>query len=210
MTRLRALRSFLLVVLGVFVLHGAPLRAASGDPGPAAQQIDAFYAALLETMKQGPQLGIKGRYKKLEPAIEKAFDLRAMTSIAVGPSWAKTPPDKQAALVDGFKHMTVATYASNFKSYDGERFEVDPNVETRGANRIVRTRLIPNGKDPVSLSYLMHQAGSDWKVIDVYYLNTISQLAARRSEFSGILRSGGADALQQKLRELGDRLLAGG
>jgi phospholipid transport system substrate-binding protein len=106
--------------------------------------------------------------------------------------------------------MTVATYASNFKSYDGERFVVDPNVETRGANRVVRTRLIPNGKDPVSLSYLMRQAGSTWKAIDVYYLNTISQLAARRSEFSGILRSGGADALQQKLRELGDRLLAGG
>jgi phospholipid transport system substrate-binding protein len=200
----------LLVVLGAFVLYGTPLRAANGDLGPAAQQIDAFYGALLDTMKQGPQLGIKGRYKKLEPAIEKAFDLRAMTSIAVGPSWAKIPPDKQAALVDAFKHMTVATYASNFKSYDGERFVVDPNVETRGANRVVRTRLIPNDKDPVSLSYLMRQAGSTWKAIDVYYLNTISQLAARRSEFSGILRSGGADALQQKLRELGDRLLAGG
>jgi phospholipid transport system substrate-binding protein len=198
---------FAFVALGIFAFAAVPVSAASGnDP---VSRIESFYAALLETMKQGQQLGIEGRYKKLAPVIEETFDLPVMTSIAVGPSWSSIPADKQAALADAFRHMTIATYARNFKSYDGERFEVDPNVETRNANRIVRTRLVQKGKEPVSLSYLMREAGSGWKVIDVYYMGTISQLAARRSEFSGILKAGGPDALQKKLRELGDRLMAG-
>ena len=195
--------------LGACVAVAAPLRAASGDLDPAAAQIESFYAALLDTMKQGKELGIQGRYKKLTPAIEQTLDLPAMTAFAVGPTWPSIPADKQAALTDAFKHMTVATYARNFASYNGERFEVDPKVQTRNELRIVRTNLVPPGKEPVSLSYLMHQTGPAWKVIDVYYMGTISQLAARRSEFSAILRDGGPDALQQKLRELGDRLMAG-
>ena len=198
------------VAVGVLALFSAtPTRAAATDSGPAAQ-IETFYAALLDTMKQGKELGIEGRYKKLTPAIEQALDLRTMTSIAVGSTWSSIPPDKQNGLVDAFKHMTIATYASNFSSFNGERFEVNPNVETRKALRIVRTTLVQKDKEPVSLSYLMHQTNSTWKVIDVYYQGTISQLAARRSEFSATLKSGGADALQQKLRELGDRIMAGG
>jgi phospholipid transport system substrate-binding protein len=206
---LRCLFFVSIFALSTLVLPVMPLRAAGENLDPAASQIESFYAALLETMKQGKELGIEGRYKKLAPVIEETFDLPAMTAIAVGPTWPSIPADKQTALVDAFRHMTIATYARNFNSYNGELFEVEPKVETRNANRIVRTRLIQKGKEPVSLSYLMHQTGSAWKVIDVYYMGAISQLAARRSEFSATLKTGGPDALQQKLRELGDRLMTG-
>ena len=195
-----------ILVLGVVFAPASPVRAADGTP---ASRIESFYAALVETMKQGKQLGIRGRYGKLKPAIETVYDLPGMTSLAVGPSWSGMTPQQQAALIDGFTHMTIATYARNFADYSGERFDVDPNVETRNAQRIVRTLLTPPDKEVVSLAYLMRQIGADWKIIDVYYQGNISQLAARRSEFSATLKSGGADALQQKLKELGDRLLAG-
>jgi phospholipid transport system substrate-binding protein len=195
-----------LAVLFAFV---APARAADGPSASPASRIEAFYAVLLETMKQAEELGIQGRYGKLKPAIEQVYDLPGMTSLAVGSSWAGMTPQQHAGLIEAFTHMTVANYARAFNGYSGERFDVDPNVQTRDAMRIVRTKLIQQDKEPVALGYLMRQSGSDWKIIDVYYEGNISQLAARRSEFSATLKSGGADALQQKLRELGDRLMTG-
>ena len=48
---------------------------AASDP---AATIRDFYATLTQTMKNGPQLGEKGRYDALAPAIRQSFDLGAM------------------------------------------------------------------------------------------------------------------------------------
>ena len=63
---------------------------------PAAAQIDAFHDALLNLMKQGKSLGAQGRYRQIEPAVQRAFDLPAMTRFAVGPKWASATPQQQA------------------------------------------------------------------------------------------------------------------
>jgi phospholipid transport system substrate-binding protein len=175
---------------------------------PAAR-VKTFYAALLETMKDAKRLGVEGRYKKLAPVLHSTFDLPAMTRIAVGPAWTSFTPEQQAATTAAFTRMTVATYASRFDGYDGERFEVDPKVVERGADRVVNTRLV-TGAETVTLNYLMRSSGGDWKIVDVYLSGTISELASRRSEFSAILKSGGPDALASTLRARGDKLLAGG
>ena len=195
-----------------FVLAFVVLAVASGahaQHADAAARIKTFYAALLETMKDAKRLGVEGRYKKLAPAVNAAFDLPAMTRIAVGPSWNSFTPEQQAAVTAGFTRMTVATYASRFDGYDGERFEVDPKIVERGADRIVNTKLV-SGTEPVTLNYLMRSSGGDWKIVDVYLSGTISELASRRAEFSAILKSGGPDALATTLRARGDKLLAGG
>ena len=71
---------------GALAIAAAPaLRAAPADP--AAARIETLDKALIDTLKQGQALGPKGRYRKLEPVIEAAFDLPQMTRIAVGPTW---------------------------------------------------------------------------------------------------------------------------
>jgi phospholipid transport system substrate-binding protein len=82
-------------------------------------------------------------------------------------------------------------------------------TEPRNANRIVRTKLIPKQKEPVVLNYLCHETADGWKAIDVYLSGTISELATRRSEFSAILKSGGAAALIESLQRRADKMLAG-
>ena len=64
---------------------------------------------------------------------------------------------------------------------------------------IVQTQLIKTNGEKISLNYLMRQAGEAWKVIDVFLSGTVSELAARRSEFTAVLAQGGADALVQML-----------
>jgi phospholipid transport system substrate-binding protein len=201
-------RRFLAAAVALAALATRRARA-QNDADPAVARIKAFYDALLAVMKQATQLGIKGRYDKLAPTIRTTFDLPAMTRIAVGPEWNNIPADKQAALVDAFSTMTIATYANRFDGYSGERFEVDPTSEQRNTGKMVRTRLVPSSGEPVSLNYLMRGAGDTWKVVDVYLTGTISELATRRSEFSSILKSGGPDALIKSLREQTAKLMQG-
>ena len=180
---------------------------ADGADDPAAARVRSFYDTLLESMKHAKQLGAPGRYEKLAPAVRDTFDLAAMTRIAVGPTWTSIPAEQQAALAESFTRMTIATYASRFDGYSGERFEVDPTTEARGRNRIVRTRLIESGGNTTTLNYLMHEASPGWKVLDVYLSGTVSELATRRSEFASILKSGSAGALVDSLRQRTDKLM---
>lgn len=180
-----------------------PAHAASD---PAATQIDSFDNALLAVMKDGKSLGYKGRYARLTPAVERALDLEAMTRVAVGPSWTTMSDTDHVELVRAFKRLTVASYAHNFSSYSGQSFTTDPNVETRGPDKLVRTRLATGSGAPVSISYRMRESGGAWKVIDVYYQGTISQIMTRRSDFASTLASGGPKALVSHLNALADKL----
>src|SRR5437762_13837373 len=162
-----------------------------GEPAdPAARQIRAFCDSLVAVMKQARQLGVRGRYENLGPPIRATFDLPAMTRIAVGSDWSSIASEQQTALIDSFTRMTIATYASRFDGYSGERFEVDAVSEARATGRIVRTKLLQSNGEAITLNYLMRDSAGTWKVVDVYLTGTISELATRRSEFAAILKSG--------------------
>jgi phospholipid transport system substrate-binding protein len=53
----------------------------------------------------------------------------------------------------------------------------------------------------VQLDYLMRKADDRWRIIDVYLNGTISEMAARRSEYSAVLSQGGTSALIALLRK---------
>ncbi|MBV9995678.1 MAG: ABC transporter substrate-binding protein [Caulobacteraceae bacterium] len=182
----------------------APPAALAQPADPAAAQIDSFDAALIDTMKAGKTLGPQGRYKRLEPVVARVFDIPTMIRFAVGPSWASMTPAQQQALIQAFNRLTVASYAHNFNSYSGQRFQINPNVATKGVDKGIQTQLISPGDAPVSITYRMRQSGGVWKVIDVSY-GAISQLTTRRSDFAGPLASGGADGLVAHLNALADK-----
>jgi phospholipid transport system substrate-binding protein len=182
---------------------GATAQAAAADP--AAQQVDGLDAALLEAMKAGKSQSVRERYRRLEPAVVRAFDFATMTRFAIGPSWASVAPAQQQQLTDALQRLTVASYAHNFSGYSGQRFELDPNVVTRGPDKVVTTHLISPGDAPVPIAYRMRQAGGTWKVIDVFYNGAISQLTTRRADFAATLASGGAPALLAHINALVDK-----
>lgn len=188
-----------------FALPGAGLAAAE-DP---AARIQTFYGVLVDTMKQGPELGVQGRFEKLLPAIKDAYDIAAMTRIACGPDWNKIPADRQQALIAAFGRMSAAIYADRFTKFSGQHFEVSPTTIPHNADVIVTTKLIPGSGDPVALNYLMRGPAGDMRVVDVFLDGSISELATRRSEFSGVLHSSGPDALLAKINERADKILKG-
>ena len=196
----------LAAVLSTALIPAAVAMAQQADP--AAQTIDAFDNALLETMKQAKTLGVQGRYARLGPVVQAAFDLPTMTRFAVGPKWAALSAPEKASLIKSFSRLSVANYAKNFDSYGGERITIDPKVDTRGLDKLVRTHILSPGSKPVDLTYRMRQAAdAKWKIIDVYYNGSISELTTRRSDFAGTMNDGGASALVKKIDALADKLV---
>jgi phospholipid transport system substrate-binding protein len=191
--------------LVVVVLASVPARAAD----PAADRIQSFYNSLLDTMKRGPQLGMQGRYHALEPAVDAAFDIPAMIQFIVGPGWSGMNDSDKSNMIAAFRRMTIANYAANFTSFDGEQFNVDPQVQQRGPDRLVQTTLVPRGQKPVPLVYRMREASGNWKIIDVFLNGYVSELAMRRSDFTATLAKGGAAALVAKMNQISDGLLSG-
>ena len=53
----------------------------------------------------------------------------------------------------------------------------------------------------MQLDYLLRSAQDKWRIIDVYLSGTVSQLAARRSEFSAVLRQSGVSGLIALLKQ---------
>jgi phospholipid transport system substrate-binding protein len=148
----------------------------------------------------------KSRYEKLKPAVEQDFDLAGMTALSVGPTWSSIGAADQKALIDAFSRFTIANYARNFDSYNGEKFTVDPAVSQRGTDKYVKSVLKPSG-DPVALNYRLHQVGDTWKIVDVYLAGNISTLAQKRSDFGSTLASSGPQGLAKRINALSDQIL---
>lgn len=182
-----------------------PARAADAAD-PATVQVQGFYDTLLDSMKHAKELGVKGRFDKLKPAIEKSFDLPAMLRTVVGPKWSSFTPAEQTALLAAFERKTVAEYASNFDGFSGEKFLVEPTTKPRGADKIVESKLIA-GKQTVPFGYRMRQSAGSWKILDIYLNGVISQLAMQRSDFAATITTGGAGALTKQLNANADKLL---
>ena len=196
------------------LLIAAPLAAALPATAalaadPAADRVDAFNRTLLDTMKQGKSLGAQGRYRKLQPAVEQAFDLPTMTRVAVGPSWSTLAAGDQDKLVAAFTRMSVATWAHNFDDYSGESFKLGSVSANASGDKLVRDQIVQKGGDPVNLNYRMRQTPAGWKVVDVFYNGSISSIATQRSDFAASLQAGGAPALIKKLDTQADTLLKG-
>jgi phospholipid transport system substrate-binding protein len=199
------IRHRLCAMLLAIPLLGSPILAAHAAGDPVAQ-IEALDHALLESMRAGPAMNPSDRYQLLAPAIERAFDLPAMTAFAVGGAWSTFTPGEQQATISAFTRLTVSSYAHNFRTFAGERFEVDPTVADRGPDKIVQSQLKLPHDVPVSLVYRMRESGGSWRIIDVYY-GAISQLTTRRSDFATSLTAGGASTLITHLNSLSDDLM---
>ncbi|NOT40823.1 MAG: hopanoid biosynthesis protein HpnM [Alphaproteobacteria bacterium] len=193
---------------GALVLSLVLAASVAAADDPAVARIARFHDALLAVMKDGPKLGVEGRYRKLEADVDTLFDLASMTKFTVGPAWAKMTAEEQKALVAAFRRMTIASYARNFNAFKGQRFVTDPKAEDRAPDRLVKAQVVPEGEKPVNLVYRMRESGGTWRVIDVIF-EFVSQLATRRSDFASTVASGGAPALVEKLDEISDKLMKG-
>jgi phospholipid transport system substrate-binding protein len=165
-----------------------------------ADTVRTLYATLAATMRAGPSLGANGRYAQIAPVVRQVFDVPYMTQLAVGPQYASLDDAQRQQVQQAFERYIAAIYAERFDSYAGERLQVVGEQPT-SAGVMITSQIVKANGEPVQINYLTRQTGGGWQIADVYLNGTISELATRRSEFSGILRSQGINGLIAALNQ---------
>ena len=187
-------------VLAIVLSAVSASGAAAQDAG-AKTVVSAFQDRLLETMKEGPSLGFEGRYQRMLPAMNDAFDLEQMARIIIGGRWSRMSEGERTEVVDLFRRFSVSTYASEFTDFNGEQFRTGAEREQPGLGTIVETQLVLEDGTPIALNYLLRQTAAGWRIVDVYLAGSISELARRRDEFASIIRTQGVDGLIALLKK---------
>lgn len=198
-------------LLGALVLGvapaGMPPAAAATDTVGATSVVERFHETLLGVMKEAKTLGVKGRYRRLEPAVDGAFDLALMIRIASGSFWRAMDEPARERLVAAFRRYSVATYAAQFNGHSGQTFETLGTKPGQQRTTLVETRLLDPGEKPVGLVYVLREGRAGWSIVDVLVDKAISELAVRRSEYQAVLTKEGAEGLIRTLAAKADELL---
>jgi len=160
----------------------------------ASDTVRGFYQTLLYNMQNGPSVGQRGRVARLAPVVPRVFDIPYMTQLAIGPAWATLPDPQRRQVMQAFERYITAVYAERFDKYSGERLEVIGEQPT-SYGTMVKTQIVKASGEPVTLNYLMVNASGGPQIGDVYLSGTISELAARRADFSSTLRTQGVPGL---------------
>ena len=170
--------------------------------------VEEFQAIVLAVMKEAKPLGFKGRYARLAPALERAFDLPLMVRIAIGSYWDMTTADQRTRLSTGFKRMSASTLATFVTGYTGERFETIGEGPVRQDVYSVQTRIVDPDGSHVAITYIAKHDTRGWFLIDVVVDDGISELAVRQSEYRLLLQKKGIEGLIRALNVKADQLMS--
>ena len=194
-----------LAIIAAALLSLAP----AADAGPAGDIIGKLNTVFINVMQNARSLGYDGRYKKLEPALAKAYDFTEMARVTTGRYWRDFTDDQKQQVVAAFRDLSIATYAARFDGSSGQRFEI-LGEEPASAGRVrVNNRIVPASGEPIRVDYLLRQDGGQWRVIDVYLKSSVSELAMRRDEFTDILAKSGFNGLIADLKAKVAKLRSG-
>lgn len=201
---------FAIILMVMLTLSANPADSVAKDAGVQAV-VQRLNTTLLDVMQSADALGYHGRYEKLDPVLKSSFDFAFMAKIAVGRAWNGFDEAKRLELVERFGQMSVATFASRFDGYSGERFEIFGENPGPRDTVIVDDRIIRPNDPEVGLNFVLKQqgeaTGGGWRIIDVMLDGKFSELARQRAEFSAVLKNGGYDeliaAIDQRVAEMG-------
>jgi phospholipid transport system substrate-binding protein len=165
------------------------------NAGPASDTIGKLNTVFIDVMQNTKSLGYENRYKKLEPALAETYDFAEMTRVATGRHWRRLTDDQKQQLVAAFHDLSIATHAARFGGFGDGHFEILGEETAPAGSMRVNNQIVPASGEPIRIDYLLRQTAGQWRVIDVYLKSSVSELAVRRSEFTGILAKRGFDGL---------------
>jgi phospholipid transport system substrate-binding protein len=196
-----------LLAASLALLGGACLPGFAEAADRPTLPVEDFYNALMDAMRHAREWKVQGRYQHLEPVMLRGFDVASMVRFAIGRDYDALPADDRTKLHEAFGKLLVASFASEFDDFKGEKFTIDDQLADQAGGKLVRTKFVPTGA-PVDINYLVRSSGANWKIVDVYLNGDISQLATWRSKYAGLLKKGGTAAMLQAVDQQTAKFMA--
>lgn len=130
------------------------------------------------------------RADQFRTILETQFNLKAIGKFVLGRYWKQASDEEKQSFLNLFKETTVATYASRFKDYTSEKFEIRGcQVEPDGGVIVSSQITRPNGQ-AIPINWKIFEKKGEMRVYDVI-LEGISMGITQRSEFASVIQNGG-------------------
>jgi phospholipid transport system substrate-binding protein len=174
--------------------------AATDPAGAPADVITAFHATLLDNMKHGKQYGCDGRAQRLSTAVDATYDIPFIAERALRRDWSQLTPDQRTQFVAAYKDMVTTTYATEFRSFDGDSFNTLDSKDLPNGFEVVHARLKPGHGDAHTFDYVLHPAAGGWRVANVIS-DGVSTLSLQSEQYASVFeQKGGFEGLMTWLQ----------
>ena len=141
------------------------------------------------------------------PIINNTYDIEKMLNMILGNAWKNSNLEKQKKISLVFEEYVAKNYLKRFVKIKDVKFKIKEKKNIKNKFIIVKTNLIPYNGDEVSINYLLVNKNGKWKIFDVLLAGSVSEIATKKSEFSGFLKEGKIDKLIEALNKKNSILL---
>jgi phospholipid transport system substrate-binding protein len=192
--------SLIAALPAVFLLPAAlSLRAWASSAGERAAALikatgDKLVAAINAT---GP---IDQRRQELASIIDTDVDVNSVARFCLGRFWRTTTPAQQEQYVKMFRDMLVANISAKLGEYRGVTFTVG-TTQARDSGEIVSTVVTRPNNPPTNIQWVVANAATDPKIIDMIAEGTSLRIT-QRDDYASFLSQHGEriDALLNQMR----------
>lgn len=140
-------------------------------------------------------------YQLAEEKILPNFDLERISALVLGKTWRSIDETQKQKFQAEFKTMLLRTYVVALGKYKDQEIEFKHlRMEPEDKQARVKTQIIQNGAQPISVDYVLAKTENSWKVFDIV-IEGVSLVTNYRSQFAGEIKNNGIDSLISKLSE---------
>lgn len=185
----------------LFIASMVPVSFAETAPDALVKQTADEVLSIIKNDKEIQAGNQKKLFALAEEKILPNFDFDRVCKMVLGKNWRAATEEQQSSFKKEFRSLLLRTYASALSKYRDQIIEYKPFRAEPDANNVsVKTQIIQQGGQPISVDYSLVKTESSWKVYDIV-IESVSLVTNYRSQFSNEIRQNGLDSLIKKLAE---------
>lgn len=170
-----------------------------------ADTINTLHAALLQNMKDSKTLTCTNRIATIKKVVNASFDLPFLAKHIVRKYWAAQAAPQQQDFSFALEEMIASTYASQFSSFNGEKFVTQKTEDLGKDRKVVHAQLIIPNDDPVTFDYVLKNIDGKWRIINVI-AEGVSDLAIRSAQYDRVIKDKGFNGLLTQIKSQNDKI----
>ena len=133
--------------------------------------------------------------------IKNTYNAEKMIEKIIGDTWKKTNIKDREEIVIIFQEYIAKNYFKRFKKIKNPTFNYKDSKKIGKTFMLVKTDLIVGKEEEVSINYLLLFENNKWRIFDVLLAGSISEIATKKSEFSGFISDGKITPLINALKK---------
>ena len=132
--------------------------------------------------------------------VKNTYNAEKMIAKIIGDTWKKTNEKDQQEIVIIFQEYIAKNYFKRFKKIKNPIFDYKESKKISEKLMLIKTILVVD-KEEVLINYLLIFDKNQWRIFDVLLAGSISEIATKKSEFSGFIRDGKISPLIDALKK---------